>query len=270
MLPQTRRWSIQQCLPPKAEDRRQQEAELAARRAALEEEARQQREMMVGVMAISRLRREEAQATERGDLVTAAAKRKAADAQEDEKTRRDAIKEAQGVTNSHAAQADYAKRVVAEAQADRNDQRDRQERERSMARQESATTQRGAVTALQAELARMQGRDKDARRMMESAARERDQVNREKAKKEFINQGFDAKKAQRMADVQVKTDQVTRMLEQIGKSAGTVIADSLAKIGGGGNVSGTDPDTALLRDIRAILKQIYEVDKQNVTDLTMR
>ena len=68
----------------KAEDRRQQEAELAARRAAMEEEARQQREMMVGVMAISRLRRKEAQATERGDLVTAAAKRKAADAQEDE------------------------------------------------------------------------------------------------------------------------------------------------------------------------------------------
>ena len=49
-----------------------------------------------------------------------------------------------------------------------------------------------------------------------------------------------------------------------------MIADRLAKIGGGGNVSGTDPVTALLKDIRAILKQIYEVDKQNVTDLTMR
>ena len=83
------------------------------------------------------------------------------------------------MTANHAAQADYAKRVVAEAQADRNDQRDRQEWERFTARQESATTQRGAVTALKAELARMQGRDKDARRMMESAARERDQVNRE-------------------------------------------------------------------------------------------
>ena len=58
-------------------------------------------------------------------------------------------------------------------------------------------------------------------------------------------------------------------MEQIGKSAGTVIADNLAKIGGG-NVSGTVPDTALLKDIRTILKQIYEVDKQNVTDLTMK
>jgi hypothetical protein len=67
-----------------------------------------------------------------------------------------------------------------------------------------------------------------------------------------------------MADRDVKGNQVQRMLAGMDAGKGSVIATGLAKIGGGGNVAGTDPDTRQLEKIGRLLEQIRDQARKNV------
>lgn len=59
--------------------------------------------------------------------------------------------------------------------------------------------------------------------------------------------------------------QANRLLEEFrGRGSGTVIASSLAKIGGGGNVAGIDPDTRLLERVATLLQEIRDDGRKDV------
>jgi hypothetical protein len=94
-------------------------------------------------------------------------------------------------------------------------------------------------------------------------------VKRKEAFKKYKADGFDADEADEMADRDVKVGQAQRAMDQLKAEAGggSVVASSLAKIGGGGGVSGKDPNTRILEKMEQLLKDIRDKDKEDVTNV---
>jgi hypothetical protein len=237
---------------------------LAERGEALAREARERGAELGGALEISKLRRKEEEVRRQGDGGTAEALRKRAEAIEDELARRGAQRDAESVTSDPAKQQAFVAARMAEERAAREAERMRTEEDRREGRARAATGLRGGEAALQADLLTMQGKGKEAKALKEQAAREEDELNRTAARKRFMEQGFGAKEAGAMADKEVKLSQADRLMQSLTGQRGTVVASTLAQIGGGGGVRGTDPQKQLLERIAKILEDVRDQGKKNV------
>jgi hypothetical protein len=242
-----------------------QEKQLAAREAALQKEGNERRDELAGALAVSKLRRAEQEANLGGDPARAARMRAAADAVEDARARKDAEREATEANATPEERKNYVNEKVGEAQAARAAERKREEEERAAGRSRSEANQGSAVAAIEAERLKRTGKTKEARKVTEDAARKQDELDRAEAAKRYREQGFGADKADQMATRDVKISQAERMMQEMGRrGGGTVVASSLAKIGGGGNVAGTDPAVRLQERMVKLLEDIANASKENV------
>lgn len=238
---------------------------LAAQEAAMEKAAAEKRQDLQAAYQLAGLSRKEDAARDRGDQAAADALRKQQDAIKDEQTRRDAVKEAQ--ENGYEP-GDYAAQKVAEAQAARAQERAKQERERQLGRDGAVADQGSASAAIRARAAEMQGQAKAAKKIREDAAQAQDEIDRREKQRDYREQGFSGAKADQMADQDVKNQQAERLMQELTGRKGFVVADSLAKVGGGGNVTGSDPATRLQERMVKLLEEVADNTKDNVD--TMR
>lgn len=239
-----------------AEYRQGQEL-IAAKRAALDREAARRGEMMRLALEEARLARLAEEARRGGDPAKAKELQEAADAAADRARRAELVREAQEVTANPEAAERFADKQLAEERAAREAERKRTEEERDLDRESTrAETGRGEA-GLRALRLRMQGRTAEARAETEAAARRQDEVRRRELEREFKAQGFGEKEAKDLAGRQVRLTQADRLLSELGAAgSGRVVADSLAAIGGGGNVSGRENELEVLKKLEALLKDI--------------
>jgi hypothetical protein len=239
-------------------------AELDARDAALAREGRERRDELSGALAVAKLRRAEGEARLEGDTKRAEQLRKAAEAQEDARARVDAMRDAEGVTGTAAERGNYVEARMQETRDARESERKRNEGELQAGRGRSRANAGSSVAAIEAEKARLDGHGEKARMIEEAAARKQDELDRVEAEKRLRGQGFDKDTAKNMASAEIKTAQARRMMEGFGGS-GTIIASSLAKIGGGGNVTGTDKNLDELKKVNKALAEIADNTKDVIS-----
>ena len=239
---------------------------IAAKEANMENAAGEKKQDLKDAFQLAALARKEQAARDSGDQGAADSLRAEQDVIKDEQTRRDATKEGQQIFGKEdGLQSDiYAEKAVVAAQEQRKQERAKQESGRELDRKRSEANQGSGVAELQSRTLQMQGKGKEAKKVKEDAARKQDEVNREEKKRSYIDQGFTGEKAKTMADTDVKTAQAERIMQEMMGNKGTVVASSLAQVGLGGNVAGTDPTVGLQEKMVELLKQIANKD-ENVT-----
>jgi hypothetical protein len=235
---------------------------LAEREAALKREADKTRAELNGALTMGNLRRREEAARSAGRVEEAEALRKQAEAAEDAATRRDAIAEAEGLPESERAA--YVARRMEEERAAREQALDQSETERELRRQQADAERGMAAAEVKARAAEIGGSGREARRVREDAARKQDEAARAQAMQGYRDMGYGDKQADAMANEDVKRAQAQRIIEQMQGYKGSVIASSLAQVGGGGGVAGTDPSVALQEKMVELLKDIADASKDNV------
>lgn len=241
---------------------------LGARRKALSERAQERGKDLVARLVERRLRRQSEDARRAGDHEQSKELRKQADAERDAQRRRELTKQAEKVTRDPARIQGYVDSVMAEEKAGREGDRKREEVERAAGRARAVAEGDGGLGA---EVLRMQGRGREARRVEEARQRKLDEVRRGELQRKYRSDGFSADEADRLANRDVKTAQAGRALDMLRSEVGGshVVASSLAKIAGGGGVSGKDPNTRILEQIRDLLKQAEDDGLSNI-DLGVR
>jgi hypothetical protein len=233
--------------------------------AAAQKEGAARRGELADALAGSKLRRAEESANLAGDPAKAAMMRRAAEALEDKRTRVDAGRDAEGAAGTPAERAGYVEARVRESRDAREEERRRGEEERGADRSRALANQNSSVAAIEGERLRLSGKSRQGKLVAEQAARQQDELDRAEANKKYRAQGFGAKHAGTMADTDIKTAQVDRFMSSLSNNMGTVIASSLARIGGGGNVTGTDPSVRELEIVQSLLKEILDQSKKTVS-----
>ena len=235
---------------------------LDERAAALRREAAERGQELREALQIAGLKRQEEAARDGGDPVRAEALRRAREQREDERTRRDAEREARDLAPGD--RADLVKKRLEEEQASRKQEREKEERGRGLGRDQSRADAGSAVAELQERVLRSQGRTEEAKRVREEAARKQDEVNRRESRQRLIDQGMGEKEAGQLADQQVKSGQAARLLERLSGQSATIVADSLAAVGGGGGVTGTDSQTRYLERMVRLLEEVKDNTKRDI------
>lgn len=245
-----------------------QKTMLDAQQAAQEKSAGERRDELATTLQIAGLNRREDAARRKGDVDHANALRTAADKLADEQAAKDARKEGQDSLSGTALE-DFVKSRVADQQAARDQDRKREAEDQQLGRDKSRAEQGSTAAAVRARVEEIQGRSKNARRIREQAARAEDEVARREKQRSYLDQGFGAKEAGEMASRDVKASQAERLMDELTGRRGTVIADSLAQVGGGGNVSGSDPSVRLQERMVKLLEDLNDTAKENI-DVNMR
>jgi hypothetical protein len=246
------------------EEFNRQSAILDAQAEATKRDGAERREDLANALETGKLRRGEEAAKLAGDPGLADTLRRAAEARDDVRNRRDAVRDAEGAGGTAGERAAYVADRVREERAARDEERRRSEEERARGRARSVADQNSGVAAIESERLRLNGKSEEAKRVAEAAARKQDELDRAEAGKKFRGQGFTGPQADRMADTEIKTHQVDRFLSAISNGMGTVVASSLARVGGGGNVTGTDPAVRELEIVQNLLRQILDESKKTV------
>ena len=134
---------------------------------------------------------------------------------------------------------------------------------------QQATTRRQAESgenSLQARLMKLQGNHEGAKQLLKQDQRAQDDAARKARAKQLREEGFSGKEADSLAAKEMKTSQGERILSKLFDQKGTVVAGSLAQIGGGGGVYGNDPQARALERAVKVLEQIRDNTKANVGD----
>ncbi len=241
-----------------------QSAILDAQAEATKRDGAERREDLANTLETGKLRRGEEAANLAGDPALADTLRRAAEARDDARGRRDAVRDAEGADGTAGERKNYVDARVREDRAARDEERRRSEDERARDRARSREDQNSGVAAIESERLRLSGKSEEAKKVAEAAARRQDELDRVEANKKFRGQGFTGSQADRMADTEIKTHQVDRFLSAMSTGMGTVVASSLARVGGGGNVTGTDPAVRELEIVQNLLRQILDESKKTV------
>jgi hypothetical protein len=235
----------------------------AARMKALDKESKDRADVISNAMVMGRLQRQLSEAVRTGDKSRADELRKQIADREYAAERAAAKLEAEGNSDPAAGQAMAYERLRAfretQAQAEAARRRDEE--------QGKAETRRSVgsnLAGLQAQLMKMSGQSEAAKRLQKSNERANDEMERMKQRNALMMQGFGADEAGRLANQAIKADQGGRILDRLMNQKGTVVASSLAQIGGGGGVYGNDPAVNQLQKIVDILKQINDGVRENV------
>lgn len=239
-----------------AGDYRRGREELTARREAMQRQAREQGTRMQLGFEEKRLRRLAEDARREGDPERARALRGEADERWERRRRQELAAEAREVTGDPTSQANFVKTRLAEERAARAGERRERRRERELDREGERADVNQREAGLRARRLRLRGETGRAREVEEEAARRQDEVRRKELRRRLIGQGFEGGEADELAGRQVRMDRANRLIERMGRGGTRVVADSLARIGGGGRVSGRDRDTELLERIEKLLQNI--------------
>lgn len=240
-------------------------AAMDARMTAVTREAKEKRDMLGAEMVLTHLQRKLSEAQRTGDKGGADGLRgeiaKREEAAEKAAAERDA-REMAGEENR--------KRYVAMRMSQFREQ---QKLEEDARRREEQTQQAGTrrqadsgVNSLQARLMKMQGNHAGAKNLMKEDQRAQDDAAREARAKQLREEGFSGKEADSLAAKEMKTSQGERILSKLFDQKGTVVAGSLAQIGGGGGVYGNDPQARALERAVKVLEQIRDNTKVNVEE----
>lgn len=240
-----------------------QKAVLDAQAAALEKSGAERRAELEGAVELAGLKRREVDARREGDTGKADALRAQADRVADARSRKDAEKEAEEMGGTAQERAALVERRMAEDAAGRTQERAEEERGKRLGREGTLAGQGSAAAGIGARVLELQGKGKQAKELREQAARKQDEVDRQEKQRAFREQGFTGKEADAMADKDIKTQQAERMMQDMG-GKGNVIASSLAAVGGGGNVAGSDPTVRLQERMVKLLEDINNTGKKNV------
>lgn len=237
----------------------QKTAILAAEAEATREAARKRSVEAVADTQINQLRTEEEWARRIGDTRAAAAASAQADALELAQIERKARQEAKEMFSGDGDQKAYVdQRMAVERRAQEQARRIREE-ESARKRRQSSEDQALTYGELRAEVLRYQGQTRAAEAAERDNDKLRDKRLAEDRKKEYVDQGFSAEEAEKMAGRDVTVSQAQRELEKLKSGGrGEIIASSMVRIGGGGNVVGTDPVARRLDESNRLLKIIAE------------
>jgi hypothetical protein len=231
---------------------------LDARNEAMRREARERGESLQAAFEESRLRRLAEDARLEGDQPRAKALQREADERADARRRAELEREARQVTSDPASQRNFVNSRLREERAARSQARREEERDRSLGRQRTEAELGRSEAALRARGLRGRGETSAATKLEEEAARREDAVRKQELEREFLGKGFGAAEAASLAGRQVQVDQANRLLERFGSGGATVVADSLAQVGGGGGVAGRDRSEELLERIEKVLQSIED------------
>lgn len=239
-----------------AEEYQRQRALLAAQEAAMETSGREKREELQSAMELAALGRKEQEARRAGDTQKADALRAAADRVADERAKKDAEKSVEGMGGSAAERAAMVSSQVAEERAARESERAKAAAEQRLAKDRAKAEQASASAELKARVLRLQGKNSEAKALRESTARAQDEIIRREKQRAYRDQNFSGSEADAMANRDVRIGQAQRAMEELMGRKSSVVASSLAVVGGGGNVGGSDPSIRLQERIVKLLEAV--------------
>jgi hypothetical protein len=239
---------------------------LKARGEAMRENAKERKESLTSSLVEKSLRRKSEDAKRDGDQGRSKRLREEADKVRDSQRERELTKEAEGVTSDPAQIKKYVDAVMAEEKTARAGQRKRDEGEAALGRRRTRAQGEGG---LESAILRGKGKGREADRMEEGRQRELDEIKRVELQKKYRKDGFGDDEADKLANRDVKVGQAQRGIDALKAQGGSghVVASSLASIGGGGRVAGRDPNTKILEKMEALLKEIRDGDKEDVTNV---
>jgi len=237
---------------------------IKARGEQMREQAKERGMRLASSLAERSLRRKSEAARREGDQTRSKELREEADKVRDAQRKRELNKEAEGVTSDPAKIKQYVDAVMAEEKAARAGQRKRDESASALDRERTRAAGDGG---LESSILKRQGRSGEAARLEEARQRKLDEVKRKELQKKYRDDGFSGDDADNLANRDVKVDQAQRAMDTLKAQAGSsnVVASSLAQIGGGGGVSGRDPNTKILEKMESLLTQIRDQEKVDVT-----
>lgn len=212
----------------------------------------------------SRLRRLSEEARRGGDGTRARALEREADDRLERRRRQELEAQARGLTSDPASQRNFVESRLREERSARAADRREERRERELDRRSARADVGRDEAELRAKGLRAGGRSDEARAVEEAAARRQDAVRRERLRRQYLEDGFGAGAAEQLAGRQVKVDQANRLLERFGRGGSAVVADSLARVAGGGGVAGRDRDQVLLEQIKRVLDSIEDNTAKDV------
>ena len=239
---------------------------LDARNAGLKEKTAEAKGSLVNNLVGKRGALQEKTARADGDLAGVKEAQdkqdKAADAEKEKALR----KEAERVSSDPEEINNMVKKGMETFKKDREFSRDQEEEDKELGRDK---TRAEGLGGFESEVLKARGDTKGAAKNEEDRQRDLDDVKRKEAFKKYKEEGFGADEADEMADRDVKVGQAQRAMDQLKAEAGggSVVASSLAKIGGGGGVSGKDPNTRILEKMELLLRDIRDKDKEDVTNV---
>ncbi|CAB4159152.1 hypothetical protein UFOVP736_26 [uncultured Caudovirales phage] len=235
------------------------------RMAVLGREAKEKREMLAAEMVMSHLQRKLSEAQRTGDRGGAAGLRAEIAKREEAAERAAAERDARELGGEQNRQRYVAMRMnqFREQKKMEEDARRREEQTQQAAVRREANS---GVNQLQARLMKLQGNHEGAKNLLKADQRAQDDAARQARARQLREEGFGAKEAESLAAKEMKTSQGERMLSKLFDQKGTVVAGSLAQIGGGGGVYGNDPQARALERAVKVLEQIRDNTKENVGD----
>ena len=238
---------------------------LNAKAEALKKESKEKREIMVQGMVLGKLQRAMAEAQLKGDA-------KGAKNLRDEIARREkAAEQAAAERDSREIggkgnQEEYVKlRMAAFTEQQKMEEDARKRNEKESQRATRADVQSGVV-GVQARVLKMQGNHDGAKAMLKEDQAKQDELARAARAKALRADGFSKGEASALARDEMKSKQGERILNKLFDQKGTVVAGSMAQIGGGGGVYGNDPQARALEKATRVLEQIRDNTVKTVED----
>lgn len=209
---------------------------------------------------LSFFRTQEEMAKRIGDVRLEAQAKEIANAIEIAQIQKRAADEAKDMFSSSADQKAYVDaRVKAEWEArQEREKSDKEDRDRSQKR--SRDEQQLAREGFKQRAASFKGEAEAATKARKEQERIKDMMAGEDAFQKYMQQGFGDSTSRRMAGEDVLMIQAQRELDKMRSASDSITASSMAKIGGGGNWSSTDPVASRLDKTNELLKKIYERD----------
>jgi hypothetical protein len=238
---------------------------LTAKMEALSKEAKEKRDMIAQAMVLSHLQRKLGEAQRTGETGKAAGLRAEIAKREYEMEKAAALRDAKEMGGS-ANQEKYVKlrmEEYAEQQKMEESARKRDEAEKQNATRSGVDS---GMNGMQARLMKLQGNHEGAKALMKQDERKQDEQARVTRAKQLREEGFSKDEANGLATKEMKISQGERILSKLFEQKGTVVAGSLAAIGGGGGVYGNDPQARALEKATRVLEQIRDNTRETVED----
>jgi len=241
------------------EEYRNQKDLILAEEEAIERRAAEKNQDAVTATRITQFEVEEEAAKRAGDVAAAQIARQRRDQLELEQVTRKAREEAKGLWESEAGQNFFVDEQVEAYKKSRDQKRKFEEEDMARARQASKEEQAINYGALREDILRYQGKTEAAEAAERQTNALRDASLLKEQKRKYIEEGFSEGDASDLADRDVASSQAARELDKL-KSAGTgeIVSSSLARIGGGGGVSGNDPVGRRIDITNELLRKILK------------
>jgi hypothetical protein len=178
------------------------------------------------------------------------------------------LSEAELKARGYAGKSDYVEKKLAEERAAMEQQREWRKEDIALSREKAAADVEAGEGDFAGKVATMGGDRLRGRRITEEAQRRGDEARRQELTNQYMRDlRMLPEEAAAMAGQKIKVEQAVRQLDAMGDQRGSVVASSLATIGGGGGVAGLDPVTNRLDVANQLLREIRDKTVQNTRNV---